>query len=162
MKKKTITIIISALVAVLLVGAIAWSLVSGSLSLAWNGFGGQFSTTKVVCDEKVVEAYNKATEYTYPMQADAMPTMDIEALNKTVADVKTRAGHENDPTCQVMIFWAAIEAKEVDVAHQALDALKELHEKRNFPNNNLRTAVPLFEYDTALEFIATSSDETTE
>lgn len=161
MKKNTITIIIVSLVAVLLVGSIVWALVSGKLTLAWDGFGVRFSTAKVVCGSDMIATYNEASEYKYRDGFNFAPGMDVEAMKKIVADIKTHNGYEADPTCQAMIFWTAVETKDELVAKTALSAIKDLHEKHSFPNNSLRTTASLIDYDLALEYLSTTQQDGT-
>lgn len=154
-KKRTVGTVILVLALVVIVAAAAWALISGKLSIAWNGFGAQYSTNKVVCDSGFVTEYNKAMEYTYPTGTEPDPSIDVAALKNIIERVKASGGYEADPTCQVMLYWAAIELDDKAAAEQALPAIKELHAKRQFPDNNLRTAVPLFEYEQALEYLDT-------
>lgn len=107
-----------------------------------------------VCDTAIVATYNKASNYEYRGTAEDGPSKDSETLQTLQRDIRDKAGYESDPTCQVIIFWAAIDAGDEQVASEALTALKTLHEDREFPDNNLRTSTPLFEYDAALEYIS--------
>lgn len=108
----------------------------------------------VVCDTAVVATYNEASNYEYRGTAEDGPSKDSETLQALQRDIRDKAGYESDPTCQVIIFWAAIDAGNEQVASEALAALKTQHEVRRFPDNNLRTSTPLFEYDAALEYIS--------
>lgn len=156
MKRKPVVAIILVLVVVLLAGAVAWAMLTNRLVVAWSSSGTAQSAVNV-CDTTFVDEYNKVTEYTYPAETDAIPSMDTEGMNKLAERVRATSGYEADPTCQVMLFWTAIEAKDSAAAETALTALKALHAKRAFPDNNLRTAAPLFEYDAALEYLQQSA-----
>ena len=137
-------------VGVLLVGGVLWLVLSGKLVVIWNGAAVQYAAASNVCGDDVVTAYNSATEYTYREGLDEGPMIDTEGLAAVVDTVKSRSGYEADPTCQVIIFWDAIQHNDASAAQSALDALNLLHDQRIFPDNNLRTAIPLFEYETAI------------
>lgn len=138
------------LVGVLLVGGVVWLVLSGKLVIIWNGAAVQYSAASNVCGDDVVTAYNSATEYSYRGGLDDGPMIDTEGLAAVVDTVRSRSGYEADPTCQVIIFWDAIQHNDASAAQSALDALNLLHDQRIFPDNNLRTAIPLFEYETAI------------
>lgn len=160
MKKKPVVAILLILVAVLLAGAVTWAVLTNKLVVVWNGSGTPGSLAVNVCDSTLVDEYNKVTEYTRPDGAEVPPSIDVEGLRKVVERIEASSGYESDPTCQVMLFWAAIADKDHATADGILPVIKDLHAKRIFPDNNLRTTVPLFEYDAALEYIApTQQDE---
>lgn len=147
---KKIVIGSAILIGVLLVGGVVWLVLSGKLVIIWNGVAVQYSAASNVCGDDVVTAYNSATEYSYRGGLDDGPVIDTEGLAAVVDTVKSRSGYGTDPTCQVIVFWDAIQHNDASAAQSALDALNLLHDQRIFPDNNLRTAIPLFEYETAI------------
>ena len=152
MKKKTAWII-GIVVAVVAVGAVAWAMLSGALSVSWNGFGSKYANVASVCGGDLIDTYNKASNYEERNGENEPPTVDIEGLKGIASQIKGVNGYENDPTCQAMLFWIAVESKEAGPAEQALAKIKELHDLNAFPDNNLRTTVALFNYDAALEYV---------
>ena len=149
MKKKSTIIVI--IIAVLLIGAAAWLVASGKLTVTWNGFG---ATSRAnVCNAAFIEDYNKASNYEYRDGPDQRPRVDTEGLKEIANRIKATDGYNLDPTCQVMLFWIAAGEKDANAAKSALTAIKDLNQKQAYPNNNLRTSVALSEYDAALEYV---------
>lgn len=134
-------------------GVAVWFIVSGMVTIVWSGTGQkQVTSTYVVCDESVVASYNKAALYELRPGSE-LPTLDTEALKGIVADVESRSGHENDPTCQNIIFWQAVNNSDYAAAQRSLTAIKELHGKRLYPDNNVMNIQGISGYDEALEAI---------
>lgn len=152
MKKRT-ALAIGGLIVFVIIGAVAWVILSGMLVITWNGFNTRYSSVQNVCGSDIVEEYNKASSYEYRGDDATEPTMDVTALNNVTIKIKERSGYSEDPTCQVMLFWNAYENNEIDQADQALKKLKDLHEMRAFPDNNLSTSVPFYQYEESLEYI---------
>lgn len=148
-------LVIFVIVFLLIIGAITWLIVSGRLTLVWgNGGSGQVqvASSRIVCDDKTVTTYNQAALYAVRPGSN-LPTLDKEGLKKLSADIKTRDGYKDDPTCQNILFWQSINDNDYTGAKDNLVALKALHEKHLYPNNNLANTQGLSGYDQALESI---------
>lgn len=145
MKRKGI--IITVIVSILAVAGIVWLFISGHLT--WAGFGNT-AAAKSICSTSIVDEYNKATNYEQREGPGSVPTIDTDAMKSVADKVKALPGNGSDPTCQVILFWTAVQADDIATAKNILPELKRLNSEGIFPNNNLRTTVPLFEYEAAL------------
>jgi hypothetical protein len=75
------------------------------------------------------------------------PSFDEAGLKKLAAEIKTKAKYANDPTCQTILFWAAVQGDNYKAANEAYKAVKSLHDKGDFADSNLRSNEPLFTYE---------------
>jgi hypothetical protein len=151
MSKKIATIIVTVIILLGLVGGVVWLFMSGKL--VWADGDRQALLYSAVCDSDMVATYNEATDYQYRNGLDQEPVMDEDALRELSNRIKSTEGYELDPTCQVMVVWSSVELGDEAAAKGGVKSLKELHDKRVFPDTNLRTVLPLFEYDTAIESV---------
>jgi hypothetical protein len=150
---KRILIILASVVAVIIVATVVWLFATNKVGLV---FGEEeknnSSLAPVVCDQAVVSKYNEATDYKFRNGSDT-PSMDEVGIKQLAADIKSMENHQADPTCQTILFWAAYFENDLEAAKGLHSSIKELHSQRMFPDSNLRTAVPLFEYGTTIEFM---------
>ena len=132
------------LVGTVVVALLTWLFISGHIM--WVTSPGLVSA-KGVCDSDIIDEYNKATQYERRAGPGSIPTLDEQAMKQLAQKVKTLPKFEGDPTCQAILYWTATEAGDKAAAEHALAALKQMNTQGHYPNNNLRTAVPLFEYE---------------
>lgn len=151
-KRKTAAIVTCASLLSIGVGLVVGYFVFGNTT-AVDQNGNPVVTATVICDDGIISRYNDATLYKIRGE-DAQPAMDSAALKALASDVKSKDGHEDDPTCQAVVFWNAIDESDYDTASSAYDAIKRLHNQSKFVDNNMRIAVPLFEYESVLDTIS--------
>jgi len=145
MTKKTITIV-GIIILLALAGALAWLFISGRL--VYVAPGSTAATGTIVCGSDVVDKYNDASN---PLKrtADAtLPSVDEPALKDLQNEIKGKKDYAGDATCQNLLFWIAYNLGDYDGAKTANAAVKALYAKGNFPSPNIRSAAPLFSYDT--------------
>ena len=127
-----------------LIATVSWLCISGHV--VWVASPGLVGV-KAVCGDDIIDGFNKATQYERRAGPGSVPTLDKQAIKQLAQKVKTLPGFEADPTCQEILYWTAMEAGDKAAAKDALALLKQMNTQGRYPNNNLRTAVPLFEYE---------------
>lgn len=141
---KKIILIVAMVLILAAVGAVTWLFVSGKVALVYKQAAP--ATTTIVCDTKIVDTFNEAMFFTRRAGATTV-SIDEEGIKKLNTEIKAKAGYENDPTCQTIIYLTAIYEENYDGAKAAFQAVKELHDKNIFANNNIRGNQPLFTYE---------------
>jgi hypothetical protein len=106
---------------------------TGSTKVVSNG---KTTVSAVVCNDAIVSTYNAALKLEV-RTANAEPTLDVATLAKLDADIRSKAGFDQDPTCQTILFWAAIIGDNTTKASTALKAVQTLHEKRLFADTTI-------------------------
>lgn len=154
-KKKVATAVVIG--AIVVIAVIIWLLASGKVTVAWNG-SGQDSQASIprVCDGEVVAAYNQAT-YVMKRKGSSEPTIDKKGVNKLENEIKGWHGYQNDPTCQTILFWTAVQHNDYNGAKKAYDALAILHDENKFPDNALRASSDFNSYGTIVESMSPAS-----
>jgi hypothetical protein len=127
-------------------------IVAGKLTVSWGGEKVQVASTRIVCDDPVVKEYNRAAMYQIEAD-DSVPTRDSAAVAKLVEDVRGREGYQDDPTCQTILFWEAINDNNYAEGKNILATLQSLHDKHLYPDNNLYNAQGFSGYSSGLESI---------
>lgn len=140
MAKKKVAIVSSIGVGVLVIGAIiTWLFVSGRVTLVINQ---PDETVKgpvvLVCRDETIKAFNEASTG-YPTDDPMTSAIDTAALVKVADDVKKKSNYKQDPTCQTILFWTAIQERKYEEAKAAKAAVDVLQKDGHFANNNLRT-----------------------
>ncbi len=153
MKKSKTWILLG--VAVVLVGFGIWAIASGRLVIALKDPDSQYITVPSVCGDDFVKQYNDATNYIFRDDSAKLPSMDREGLANLATQIRDKENYESDPTCQVMLFWAAFDTKDREAAQRSYDSLQVLHDKRIFSDNNLRTSAGLLEYKDIIQRLVT-------
>lgn len=144
-KKNKILAIISISFLTLLIIGVCWMFVSGHLQYSKSGL-----QPKSVCGASIVDKYNEAMYYKI-RQGSSEPSMDKQGVKDLATQIKQMTNYKNDPTCQTIIFWTAVMSDDYKTAKAAYDELDSLHEKRAFPDSNLRDDQPLFMYEEVLK-----------
>ncbi|MGV9002054.1 MAG: hypothetical protein ACOH18_03840 [Candidatus Saccharimonadaceae bacterium] len=147
MSKKIALVSTAIVIVVALVGVGVWWLFNTG-RLVYVAPGSKVAISTVVCGTDVVDKYNAAA---YLLKRDPNsnePTIDQPALNTLATDIKAKKGYEADATCQNILFWVAYNASDHDSAQTAYTALKDLHSKGKFADSNIRSAAPLYAYET--------------
>lgn len=152
-KKKIVTIIVTLIVFLALVGGITWLFVSGKL--VWAGADRQTASYEVVCDSDMVDVYNRAIIYEVRDESSEL-SFDTDTLKGLSSTIKDNNSYAVDPTCQAIIFRISIVEKDYDAAKAAYKEIKSLHGKRIFADSNIRTSAPLSEYEAVLDTISPS------
>lgn len=145
MKKKSMGIVILTAL-LLIIGVVVWLVISGRLVVALKDPSSQYLAIPNVCGSDIVDQYNSATDYKFRDDSAKLPTIDKDGLANIASQIRDKKGYESDPTCQVMLFWAAFDVKDNEAAKRAYDSLQTLRNKRIFSDNNLRTSAGLLEY----------------
>jgi hypothetical protein len=135
-------------------GGIVWLFVSGHL--VWSD--GKASKTASVCGADIVNKYNDAM-YMIGRNGSTEPSIDEAGVKDVQSEVKRKAKYEEDATCQTLLFWIAIQNNDYPAAKTAATAVKELHDKGQFADNNIRGNDPILTYDTVLYGISPEAKE---
>ena len=149
-KKYTLSVIGLLIVA----GGIVWLFASGHLVLS----DGKTNKTASVCGSDIVNKYNDAM-YMIGRNGSSEPSIDESGVKDVQNDVKRKTGYEKDATCQTLLFWIAIHNNDYSAAKIAATAVKELHDKGQFADNNIRGNDPILTYDTVLYGISPEAKE---
>jgi hypothetical protein len=105
-----------------------------------------------VCDTNIVDKFNSDSSKYYQLSGGSSNlVINKQPIKDLVADIKSKSNFENDPTCQAIIFWAAVQDDNYKSAKSAYDQLTSLHNRRIFADSNLRGAQPLFTYKDTLK-----------
>lgn len=112
---------------------------TGSTKVVSNG---TTTVSTVVCNDAIISTYNSALELEV-RTANAEPTLDVATLAKLDADIRSKAGFAQDPTCQTILFWAAIISNNTTKASTALKAVRTLREKRLFADTSLENTASI-------------------
>jgi len=151
-KKKTAIISTAAGILLLAIGVALGYVLFGNKADA-NGDTGLSDVSATVCDSDIVSLYNQAARYEIRGNAD-QPTIDETGLKTLSDEIVGKDGYQEDPTCQTILFWTAVNAKNYDAAKTAYEAIKALHADGRFANTNLRTTTALFEYESVLDTVS--------
>ena len=140
MAKKKVVIVSSIGVGVLVIGAIiTWLFVSGRVTLVINQSDETVKGPVVlVCGDETIKAFNEASTG-YPTDDPMTSAIDTAALVKVADAVKKKSNYKQDPTCQTILFWTAIQERKYEEAKAAKAAVDVLQKDGHFANNNLRT-----------------------
>lgn len=109
-----------------------------------------------ICGDPVINKYNSAMNYQVRGN-DTDPTLDGPGLKELEKDIPTKAGYVNDPTCQTILFWIAIQHTDAAKAQTALTALNSLHDQGKYVDSNLANNAPLFTYKITLDTMMAES-----
>ena len=145
MKKRTVGIGVAATIVLVLIGAVVWWLFeTGRLVYTAHPdtAPGKYA---VVCDEAIVERYNEVSALA-EREGSSVPVVDMAALSTLLDEIKAKPGAENDPTCQTIFFWAAVERDDYKSAKVAYEVIVELRNQRVFADSALRSHQPLPSY----------------
>lgn len=149
---KKYTLVLTGLLIV--VGVTAWLFASGHL--VWSN--GKTNETASACGSDIVNKYNDAM-YMIGRGGSSEPSIDEAGVKDVQSEVKHKAGYEKDATCQTLLFWIAIHNSDYSAAKTAATAVKELHDKGQFADNNIRGNDPILTYDTVLYGISPEAKE---
>lgn len=140
MAKKKVAIVSSIGVGVLVIGAIiTWLFVSGRVTLVINQSDETVKGPVVlVCGDETIKAFNEASTG-YPTDDPMTSAIDTAALVKVADAVKKKSNYKQDPTCQTILFWTAVQERKYEEAKEAKAAVDALQKDGHFANNNLRT-----------------------
>ena len=119
-------------------------------------FGSASTVSSVaVCGDAIITNYNAAMFYRV-RSPEAKPTLDEAGLNNLEKEIPTKAGYAQDPTCQTILFWIAINHRDANKAQLALTALESLHSEGKYVNSNLNNSVPLSKYKISIDYLSAS------
>lgn len=158
--KKTITVIITVIILLGLAGAVVWLFMSGKL--VWVGNDNKqivSSTSAIICNDETVTKYNSAMTMMVRGNDSAEYTIDEKGVDALNADIKTRSGYENDPTCQTILFWTAVYHQQYDPAKTANDKIQELHAKHIYADSNIQGNAPVSTYEGVLKSISAETNQ---
>ena len=114
--------------------------------------------TASVCGSDIVNKYNDAM-YMIGRNGSSEPSIDESGVKDVQSEVKRKTGYEKDATCQTLLFWIAIHNNDYSAAKIAATAVKELHDKGQFADNNIRGNDPILTYDPVLYGISPEAKE---
>jgi len=140
---KKLAIIVSVIL-LLVVGAAVALFVSGKI--AWVGPDTKVVTAKIVCTPEVVSKYNDAMYVSF-RNNETLPSLDVEGIKNVKTEIKGKAGYEQDPTCQSMLYLIAIYEEDYEGSKLAYETVKKLHDEGLYAENNIRNNPPLFMYE---------------
>lgn len=151
MRKRTIAIIILLLLSITIIGGVTWLFYSRRLVY--------FNPAKVVCGKSVIDKYNAAADYLYRGDNSEEATIDEAGVKSIVAEIKGNAKSKYDPTCQSILFWAAVREDNYKEAKSAYDIIKSLHDKRIFIDPSLHDTTSLSNFVSSLNGLTGSETE---
>jgi hypothetical protein len=134
------------LLGVVIIGGVVWLFASGRL--VWSNSGAN-KTARVVCGTDIVDTYNDAM-YMIGRNGSSEPTIDESGVKSVQSAVRNKTGYKDDATCQTLLFWIAIHDGDYQAAKDAEAAVKLLHDKGQFANNNIRGNDAILTYDIVL------------
>lgn len=143
MNKKRILTILAIITSALLGVGVWWLFDTDRLTYASDP--GSQSTSSVVCGADVLDTYNAAMFYAL-REGSSDLTIDEKSLNNLVVEIKSKTGYKNDPTCQTILFWTAVQNDDYPAAKDAYESIKTLHDQGIFADSNIRSNQPLFTY----------------
>ena len=121
-------------------------------------FGNASSNVRAaaICGDPVINKYNSAMNYQVRGN-DTTPTLDGTGLKELEKDIPTKAGYANDPTCQTILFWIAIQHTDATKAQTALTALNSLHDQGKYVDSNLANNAPLSTFKDTIDTLTIGS-----
>ncbi|MCX6728893.1 MAG: hypothetical protein NTV39_03985 [Candidatus Saccharibacteria bacterium] len=151
-RNREVLIVIVVIILVFLSVGIWWLFSSGHLTYSSSG-----SLSTVACGTDVVDKFNKEADKYYQLSSgSAGLVINKQPIKDLVADIKTKANFETDPTCQAIIFWAAVQDDNYKSANGAYNKLIDLHNKRIFADSNLQGSQPLSAYKDTMKSLTGS------
>lgn len=158
MNKKRVVQIIFIVIILLAVGAVVWLFASGQL--VWAKDKQVVATeSEIICGDETVTTYNTAMTMMVRGDDQTDYSIDKEGVEKLVGEIKGRSGYENDPTCQTILFWTAINNLEYEAAKAANAKIQELHDKHIYANSDIQGNGPVSTYEAALYSISPESNK---
>lgn len=151
MSKKYILLL---LIGIVVVGGVVWLFASGKL--VWNA--SKTTTVSRVCDTELVNKYNDAM-YMIGRNGSSEPSIDEAGVKSVQSTIKSSDGYKDDATCQTLLFWIAIYNGDYPAARDAEVAVKQLHDKGQFADSNIRGNDAILTYDTVLYGISPEAKE---
>lgn len=158
MNKKRIVQIILIVIALLAIGAVVWLFAAGKLVWA-NEKQVVANTSDIICGDDTVTTYNTAMTMMVRGDDQTAYSLDQAGVDKLVGEIKGKSGYENDPTCQTILFWAAINKLEYEQAKVANEKIQALHKKHIYANSDIQGNGPVSTYDRALYTISPEASE---
>jgi hypothetical protein len=107
------------------------------------------SRAAAICGDAIIGQYNAAMNYQV-RSTGADPTLDTKSLGELEAGIPAKAGYADDPTCQTILFWIAVQNNDGTKAQTALTALNKLHDEGKYVDSNLANNAPLSTFKDAL------------
>lgn len=147
MNKKRILTVLAIITSVLIGVGVWWLFATDRLTYSSNP--DSQSNRVAICGADIIDTYNDAMFYDL-REGSSDLTIDEESLNNLVVEIKSKAGYRNDPTCQTILFWTAVQKDDYPVAKDAYESIKTLHDQGIFADSNIRSNQPLFNYGTYL------------
>lgn len=147
MNKKRILTILAIITSALLGVGVWWLFATDRLTYTSNP--GPQSTSSVVCGADVLDTYNAAMFYALRDGSNDL-TIDEKAVESLAVEIKSKEGYKNDPTCQTILFWTAVQNDNYPAAKDAYESIKTLHDQGIFTDSNIRSNQPLFTYESYL------------
>ena len=124
-RKNSPRVLVGVVVVLLAVVIVALAIVSllakGFLYVGVKGPGQKVILQTRVCDDDVIERYNGLF----------IPFDEVgwEAMDEIVDEFRSKAGYEEDPTCQSILFFYFWQKQEVSGMQEALSVLKRLRQR---------------------------------
>lgn len=147
--------IISTLLLTILIALLGYLSLTGKLIFQASD---QATLRNIVCDEEMVIKYNEAALNKQRNGSDEY-SIDKQALNNLVSDIKSKSSYKNDPTCQTIVMLVAIQDSDYNAANEAYDAVRRLHHQKLFANSNLATSGPLANYQLLIDELSPSRQD---
>ena len=142
---------------ILVIAVIAALLVSGYLAVVWKQPSDHVAiVTPRACGDDVVTTYNDVSQYKQRDGKDDY-TIDEQGLKRLAAQIKDKAGYQRDPTCQTILFMAAVDDKDYATAKATYKTLNDLHAEGKYADSNLGAGGPLSTYKVLLDEMSPSN-----
>ena len=149
MKKRRSIVIVTGVVAI--VGAAVIGLIaSGYVTITIGKSKSQASSASIVCGEDMLSRYNEAI-LARPTDDPTVSVIDKEGLAKIATDIKNHGAYKDDPTCQTMLFWIALQDKNYDDAKAAYEGVSHWYDEHVYANSDIRGNAPLSDWKLPLD-----------
>jgi hypothetical protein len=159
-KKVAITVSVIALLAI---AAAAYWIILPNLNLNDSQNSGKTddgSAVAVVCDEFYVDRYNEASSDM--LRDGGAPGSDSYAdLTELLGEIRSKDGHQEDLTCQNIVFLAELDLLNHEGAKSASESIKKLEsEGARVDESEFSSYYPPSEHEYMLDTISDEEDTT--
>lgn len=116
-------------------------------------FGGTPTRSVVaVCGDAIISKYNDAMNYKI-RDSGTTSKLDEVGLNNLEKEVTAKSAYAQDPTCQTILFWIAVQHSDGNKAQAALASLNTLHSGGKYVDSNLNNNAPLSTFKNIVDYL---------
>jgi len=136
-------------IVILIVATVTTGILFGRLVIVIKQPSQKIALSTTVCDAGIVSRYNEAMYFQFrDGETESIDEVGISNLEK---EIRAKNNSDKDPTCQTILFFAAVYFKDAEKAQAALDIINNLHSQDVFANSNLRNSQSLFTFQNKVD-----------